>query len=499
MIYIIMQDYLDNIFNTVNPNIKLDEEQREVIMDKSDNIMVIAGAGAGKTTVITAKVKYLIEKANINPEEILIISFTNKAIEELKDRINDDFNLKVDISTFHSFAYNIIKKYDKKYKIIVENEKILKKIILNNKETRKIMNLVRRDKIYKKEEKKYNSPKEYFVNFTVENFNLFRMKDLKNIIIEDKIICKYMSYLSNILLLYNDFACQNNFIDFEDMIIKATTIIDKIKLQYKYIIIDEFQDISLNRYNLIKKIAELYKIKTMVVGDDWQAIYSFAGSDNNLFLNYAKDMNAKVFKITKTYRNSQELIDIAGNFVMKNKKQIHKQLISNKKLSNPIVIYKSNKNFSRVLKVILEEIIKEYGSSKNVLILGRYKKNIDLFLGDFFKLENNKIIYKYKKDLDITFLTIHSSKGLGYDNVILLMISEDELSFPNQKKESKIRINLLPKERKIMEERRLFYVAITRTKNKVFIISSIKKESEFIKEISKESNVVLKKIKGHKI
>ena len=245
-----MEEYLNNIFSGIDDNIRLDDEQKKVILDDSKNIMVIAGAGAGKTTVITAKVKYLIEIKKIKPENILIISFTNKAIEELKLRIIEDFNLNVDISTFHSFAYNIVNNAENHKEIIVDNKKILTKLIKKNSETKKIMKYISKNRIYKKAEKRYNSPKEYFVNFTVENFNLFRMKEL-NIKKEDRRICKYVSYLSNILPKYKQYLKEKQKIDFEDMIIRAIDLVSKYNLAYEYIIIDEFQDISLNRYLLI--------------------------------------------------------------------------------------------------------------------------------------------------------------------------------------------------------------------------------------------------------
>ena len=237
----------------------------------------------------------------------------------------------------------------------------------------------------------------------------------------------------------------------------------------------------------------------MVVGDDWQAIYSFAGSDNNLFLNYSKDMDAKIYKITKTYRNSQELIDIVGNFVMRNERQIKKNLVSDKKINNPIVIYKVKRDIEKILCYIIDEIIGEYGFNKNILILGRYKKDIDKVIGNEFSINHENIIYRKEKQLRITYLTIHSSKGLGYDNVILIMPNSKVYGFPNNKSEDPIRKFLLPNEEKIMEERRLFYVALTRTKNKVYIVSNKKNESKFVKEIVKEKNVVVKNMKKHKI
>ena len=490
-----MDEYLDNIFKDIDVNIKLDSEQKKAILDNSKNMMVIAGAGSGKTTVITAKVKYLIEIKKIKPEAILIISFTNKAVSELKERINDDFNLKVEISTFHSFAYNIVKENSAKKEIVTDNKNILVRLIKKDDDTNKIMKYVRKNKEYKKKEKRYNSPIEYFINFTVGNFNLYRMKEVKISRISDKRTCKYVSYLSNLLPKYNEYMEKNKKIDFEDMIIKAIDIVSNIKLKYEYIIIDEFQDISLNRYLLVKKISETTNTKTIVVGDDWQSIYSFAGSDNNLFLNYAKDMNAKIYIITRTYRNSQELIDLIGNFVMKNNNQIKKNLISSKRLSNPIVICNIKKNLEIALCYVIDEIIKVYGINKNILILGRYRKDINSVIGNDFSLKGDQIIYKKEKNVNISYLTIHSSKGLGYDNVILIMPNDKMYSFPNNKKEDPIRLFLLPNEQKLMEERRLFYVALTRTKNNIYIISFKKNESQFIKEISTNDNVVVKKVK----
>ena len=105
------QKYFDNMFCNVDSNVKLDYQQRQAIVSNSKYIMIIAGAGAGKTTTISAKVKYLIEKANVKAEEILIFSFTNKAVLELKERINIDFGLSVNIKTFHSFGNDILKQW----------------------------------------------------------------------------------------------------------------------------------------------------------------------------------------------------------------------------------------------------------------------------------------------------------------------------------------------------------------------------------------------------
>ena len=111
--------YIDKMFKEVDENIVLDDEQKEVVLDESQNLIVIAGAGTGKTTTISAKVKYLVDVKKIKPEEILIISFTNKAITELKNRINIEFKIPAVISTFHKLAYDMIKEEDQRYKILM--------------------------------------------------------------------------------------------------------------------------------------------------------------------------------------------------------------------------------------------------------------------------------------------------------------------------------------------------------------------------------------------
>lgn len=117
------KEYLDNILKTVDPKILLDDDQRKVILTDEDYCLVIAGAGAGKTTTVAAKVKYLVEKRKVDPAQILVVSFTNKAVNELKEKINDDLNIKCPIATFHSTGNAIIHKNAPDEKLnIVENQ-----------------------------------------------------------------------------------------------------------------------------------------------------------------------------------------------------------------------------------------------------------------------------------------------------------------------------------------------------------------------------------------
>ena len=460
-----MKEYFDNLFKDVDKNIYLDEEQRNVILDDSKYLMVIAGAGSGKTTTMSAKVKYLVEIKKVDPKSIALISFTNKAVEELKQRINKDFNIPCDISTFHSLAYKILKQSGKKYEIMTFPQEIINNYFKTN----------------KKEVKTLKNPQ-----YSLEFINLYKNN---KIVFRNK--TKKIKALLNLYDYYINYMKENNLIDFEDMINMCYEELkkNKIEIKYEYIIIDEFQDISLNRYKLIELISEISNAKIIVVGDDWQAIFSFAGSDVNLFHEFSKKAN--VLKITNTYRNSQELIDIAGFFVMKNNSQIKKQLKSNKNLKKVINIVSCFKKVRSLCKVI-DMLVKEYGLNQKILVISRYKFDINNYIDNKRLIKkDSKIIYSKYKNLNITFLTIHASKGLGYDNVIILNLNKSEYGFPSLKKTDKIKKLLINSEDNYLyaEERRLFYVALTRTKNKVYILYDIGKKSIFIKELNKYKQI----------
>ena len=446
------KEYFKTMFKNIDKNIKLDEEQIRIILIDEDYHMVIAGAGSGKTTTITAKVNYLIQKKKIKDNEILIISFTNKAVKELDERINKEFKHNIKIQTFHKFGYDIIKENTTtKPKITKNTEKIIKeyfeKEIINDKENLKLLTEIlihfkiikRKNKInqqLQKNEKEYKN----FIQICTHFISLYKSKDNKKIKPKKQIIKKFTILMEDLTKYYQKTLKENNEIDFDDIINEADKIIitKKNKFNYKYIFIDEFQDISESRYKLIKDIAQINNSKIMVVGDDWQCIYSFASSNLDIFTHFQKDITkCEVSKITKTYRNSQQLIDIAGKFIQKNPYQIKKQLISEKQLNNPITIikYKTNKK-TKKLKEIIKYIIKKYGENKKILILGRYTFDIKSIKDPEIKIEDNTIILKNYEKTIINYLTVHSAKGLGYDNVILINTENKKLGFPSKKKQT---------------------------------------------------------------
>lgn len=696
------KEYLDNILKECDPTISLDQEQREVILSNEDNTLVIAGAGAGKTTTVAAKVRYLIEKQNINPENILVISFTNKAVEELRERINVCLNLPCPISTFHSVGYTILKQGDSSkkrivdqafmYKVInnylkttvLQNPSMVERLILffgtyftapyegdqlseyfqfiasadfstlksnlheyiqqiidrktqqvqtlNNEVVRsieevQIANFLHLNQIEYEYEPIYqyhilDSNKPYTPDFRIkqgdkvayiEHFGI--TEDGRNNRFSEEELNKYKKQINDKVQLhrkhktnliytfskYNDGAnfldhlqeqlIKNNFIltkrpldgvykqlvdseenkyitrltllicnfignfktqgynsdyfyelksktknvrtklfldicricyleyqqaleenhciDFEDMINISAELIHKRqisgeKINYKYIIVDEYQDISRQRYNLIKEISKICDAKIMAVGDDWQSIYAFSGSILPLFTKFCQEVGyGQELKITRTYRNAQELIDIAGTFVQKNSSQIKKSLLSPKSITNPVVIYsyneKSNDSNSKAIvgnavNKAIEQILQfnqKEGHNKvaSILLIGRYGFDARklAFCKDFNYDERSGRIYstKFGSKVKLSFLTAHSSKGLSADNVIIINAKDATYGFPSKVEDDPV-LQLVTNNDlsyNYAEERRLFYVALTRTKNRVVIVAPENKPSEFIKEL----------------
>lgn len=693
------KDYFDNILKDIDPNIKLDEEQRRAVVTDDDYCLLVAGAGAGKTTTMAAKVKYLVEKKGIAPEDIIVISYTNKAIGELKERINDGLKIPAKICTFHAFAFEIVKKFSveppeinfSSFKIVFEmleqsvfnDKKLMRNLVLflgyyfdltedvfkfdnlnqyhqykaaQDYETLKsglgeyikkveqqrskrvktisgeylrsiqevqIANFLYLNGLDYEYERPYpfESPsrnKKYTPDFyisqgehvvwlehyaltesgysnvftpeqlarykksirdkrevhrthkttLVETWSLYsdrrslmdhlrellekegfvmkprNLEEVYKKIVEtgkDKYIIKLILFMMNFIeqfkttgydaggfeilrkktdnprtLLFLEIAEQvynhyqavlkaNNQIDFADMINDAHFYLQEIErqhieLKYKYIIIDEFQDIARQRFNLTKRLSEITKAKVVAVGDDWQAIYAFSGSDITLFTRFLELMGAGTeLKITHTYRNSQELIDIAGGFVQKNSTQIRKQLLSPKRLDNPIVIesfddsFKPMKALAETVENIIGKILSEFGEKKSILLIGRY--NYDMYklcmTGAFEEMPSDRVKCKKYPEANISFMTAHRSKGLGYDNVILINMFEGKFGFPCQIEDDPI-MKMVMHEDKSMpfaEERRLFYVALTRTKNRVYIATPKHKPSRFLVELIKDYNL----------
>ena len=693
--------YLDNILKSVDQAIKLDEEQRKVVLSDEDYTLVIAGAGAGKTTTVAAKVKYLVEKKGVKPEQILVISFTNKAVGELRDKINKSLKINCPVTTFHKTGYAILRKQDNEKRQVVdggfmfnvinnylkgnilEQPELVDKLILFfgsyfdapyegenlndffnyisksdfttlkgnmseyteeiiDKRTGKCISiahermrsaqevqianflylnqidyryerpyeyhilksrkpytpdftLTQGDKVaylehfgiteegknnryneeqlsrYKQEindkvklHKKHNTdliytfsgysdgrsllehvkenlekhgftliprdPKEVFekiVNteenkyimklvklvctfiqnfktngFSIDDFSRFERKSTNE---RTKL---FLSICQQCFLEYSKRLKEKNAVDFEDMINDSVRILNEqqsigAELDFKYIIVDEYQDISRQRFDLTKELSKICKAKIIAVGDDWQSIYAYAGSDITLFTHFKQTMGYGLeLKITKTYRNAQEVIDIAGGFIQKNNSQLRKELISPKHIDQPIIIESYSENVDRKktagkggryymigekVEAIIEKILLENPKS-SILLLGRYGFDA------FHLCHSGKFVYNEKTgsvtpnkfpNVVLDFMTVHRAKGLGYDNVIIINARNEVYGFPSQVQDDPVLKYVVRDDHSIeyAEERRLFYVALTRTKNRVYLIVPKERPSSFVLEL----------------
>lgn len=322
-------------------------------------------------------------------------------------------------------------------------------------------------------------------------------KYLKRLSEEEKNICiKQYKYIIEFYKYYQTklYGSENYGFDFSDMIYYANLYINTIdhnnNLNFEYLIIDEYQDISEERYQLTKNIAKRNTAKIVAVGDDWQSIFAFAGSKIEYIYNFLKYFpGAKLLKITNTYRNSKQLIDYSGTFIMKNEQQIKKELISNKDITNPIkfIPFKPDEEYQTLKKLILE--IHKKNKDHDILVLGRTNKIIEACYNDpeLKDAIGTKIEFVGYKDINIDGMTFHKSKGLTKDEVILIGLDNQFPRNNNGYFWLEYIFRSFPQIEKIpnAEERRLFYVALTRTKNYVYLLvnEDSTNRSPFIHEI----------------
>ncbi|MBQ6841116.1 MAG: UvrD-helicase domain-containing protein [Bacilli bacterium] len=457
----------------------IDSYQSEVVKSKND-ILVIAGPGSGKTTTIINKVNYLLKETNSS--QILLLSFTNKSVEDIKKRLQAN----VYVTTFHKLAIDILKYNNINYKIC--DTFLLDYIIdeyflsLSNKDIKKLCRYLNTIK-FNKHSQEYISLKKLIKTFiSLFKTNNHNINKLHNMIASFK-----DKYLINIILTilnrYEEEKQSTNTYDFDDLITVATKTLEKNYnyKKFKYIIVDEFQDTSLIRLNLLKIIYDNSNSIITAVGDDAQSIFHFSGCDLNIFLNFNKYFpRTKMIFLKNTYRNSQELIDISSSFINKNKLQIEKHMQSTIHINNPIeLIYYFNpiKAFKKILNNLLNE-------TDDIMILGRNKIDIKEYIDNDFEILKDELLYNKHH---LKYLTIHSAKGLESKYVIILNMSNKTYGIPNKLenhpilKYAEAEIDPYP----YAEERRVFFVAITRCKEKTFIMIPRNNPSVFIKELKK--------------
>jgi len=335
-----------------------------------------------------------------------------------------------------------------------------------------------------------------FVDLLAEFLNLFKSSNLKLYQLREKAKefgdwQRYFAFLDIFERFYKEYMAylqKTQEIDFNDMIKKATEYVknNQFPIDYKYILVDEFQDISQSRYHLLRSLLDKNPTcKSLCVGDDWQSIYRFTGSDLSIMTNFSEyfEFNEQLY-LDKTFRFNDKICNFSSKFITKNKDQIPKELIPNTNVDSPAITIKwstgyNEENPNKFLFECLNEIDSREEDPVFVFIIGRYR---------FSKPEPLSRIQRKFPKLNIKYYTAHSSKGREADYVIVVDLKSGRLGFPCKIQDDPILNLVLAKEDTYpdSEERRLFYVAITRAKKHVYLLADTKSPSSFIGEILRD-------------
>ena len=402
----------------------LNDRQKEAVLYNEGPLLIIAGAGAGKTKTLTTKIAYLIEEENVHPYNILAITFTNKAAKEMKDRLQlliGDLAKKIQVSTFHSFGLKLLREnyntlgYDANFVIMDSDDSltVVKKIIKDMGYDPKIYNpRAIRNKI--------SGCKNEMMS--PETYEKYAVSDYEKVVYE--VYKKYEIKLQ-----------RNNSVDFDDLLLlpielfkKNPAILEKYQDLYKYLLIDEYQDTNEAQYILTKLLCAKHR-KITCVGDDSQSIYSFRGANYKNILNFEKDYkDAKTILLEQNYRSTSTILDAANQVIKNNKMRKDKNLWTARGIGDKIKYYRAYNERDEAQYVIrkVKELVNQGTEYKDMAVLYRtnaqsrvleeemLKENMPYrVIGSFYFYSRKEI-----KDLIAYLRLIHNSK----DNVSLLRV-----------------------------------------------------------------------------
>lgn len=303
----------------------------------------------------------------------------------------------------------------------------------------------------------------------------------------------HMLVIESLRQAYVEELRSRNHIDYDDMILLATEYLHQGKYQpkWKHILVDEFQDISTSRWQFLMELLKAPDSSLTVVGDDWQAIYAFNGGKLEYTTRFQKNVgNHALTKLQKTFRYNNSIADTAGGFVMKNPEQFRKHIVTHTQVDSPEVYLMDNQDEEKdqlkatlnAVERAIKDIYKE-DPQASIGILSRYRKTKDAAAQRFTKSRGFH---------SMNFWTLHGSKGLEADYCFILDLNQGYFGFPTERKENEIVSALMPSidDYPHAEERRLFYVAITRSKKRCYLVADPIEPSEFVLElISTDSDI----------
>ena len=437
--------------------INLDTQQESIVNSTDNNIVVVAGAGSGKTRVLTERIRHLVKDLKVVPHNIVAITFTNMAAEEMKLRLSDiDTIGDAFIGTIHSFANRIMKESGEKYTLFNDELDIQLHRELINKYCDNLT--IERYLEYKDLKSEVEMGKandnaliSFFTPSEQSDFNMLHYPcEVVNKDIENN---THLTFGESIKTLCK----KRGIITFDELLVKAKDYFEKINAKVEYVFVDEFQDVGTLEYNFIKS---LNSDNYFFVGDDYQSIYGFKGGNVRIFKSLVNDSNFHTYYLTNNYRNGTEILKLAEYVISQVDNRIVKEI-------TPIVSESgeySIQNRGSVNDVLFT--LKNEKSYREWFILVRTNKELyDIALKcqkigipyTTFKREGMSLsqLNKEMRSNRVKLLTVHTSKGLEVDNVIMYG------NFPVS----------VPYYRKNDEERKVMYVRITRARKRLIVLN----------------------------
>ena len=478
-------------------NHPLDREQRKAIYDPARFNLTVAGAGSGKTTTILGKILYLLQSGFASPPEILVLSFTHDSATELRERFLREYYQtfaeqillrkssppNITIETFHSLALKLLRSLWPDFSVTtneIDDEQSVSEI--DDNPVSDSDDLTMQSSIIR----------EFLDLHELDSATLsliaskFSSEEYRKLFLT--VSKKYQRELSSLLEKH-----QTTFSGLIKLAIRYLRS-GQIKTRFRYIIVDEYQDLSALRQEFLRLLLESSQANLFAVGDDWQAIYGFSGSRVDFTLNFRRFWgDFSLHRISKTYRFGPTIARLSSSFIMQDHTQIRKQIQSQKEDTlEPVVEICGDSE--RLGLEVLTYYLKSLPEDSSILLLGRFQiDRLRLLHCTQFKLTSDSIEFQTRPDLKIRFLTVHQSKGLEADYVIFLNNREAKLGFPAHVKDPPLKTELIKiaeelrlDQVSVNEERRLFYVALTRAKKQVILLTVDDKESSFIKELRRK-------------
>ncbi len=480
----------------------LNLSQQQAVLLNDDNNLVLAGAGSGKTSVLMARVAYLLQSHLAQSDEILLLAFGREAANEMSERLKQRIGLSaegVTVNTFHQLGLRILKQVDG------PDVTVSPLALDDNQRHAWCIDWLKKHWMtptnFKRWQKHLSSwPIAYLagddeLGSHVENPKLIAWldsqvmqlasmeiskKDLQEHLVDHADYPRLNSELALVWPCYQawqQMLKDSGHVDFSTMITRATQYVKRGKFipTWKFIMIDEYQDISPERLALVEALCERSKKQQhsavlFAVGDDWQSIYQFAGSDVDLTTGFAERFpHSTIHYLDTTYRFNSQIGEVANRFIQRNPNQLAKTLNSHTEQKKRAVFLTPSNSIEK----ILDQLNRQARSQRSVLLLGRNHYHKPDLLSDW---------QKRFALLDLQFMTCHASKGKEADYVFVLAV--DEGQFPAKLKTVHLDGALTKNGDQFehAEERRLFYVALTRAKERVWV-SYNGSGSVFVKEL----------------